>query len=235
MLQRPLHIPEKFRNSALSFKWDNTTAIRLRDPNGARRVIWEPVNKIGFRAKAALGLACLEWALWRLENLVDTNDAFKRLEAAWVSILNPAYTHSLDYDYLEEFSPDSGKKAESVLQGVNIAIESVCFNFANGKTGMGSSVSNSTALAIHILPKDCGFNDWHQRVLGSLAVLCPEDLKPDRSIKKHDWSQEAAIPRSWFENPVSALGADEIKKRWKDFLEGLKSGGNPYLKEITDF
>lgn len=187
---------------------------------------------VGYRAQAALGLACLEWIIWRLDRLADTQDARHRLEAAWAGILSTAYAPDLDYTYEDEFAPDkAGVKAQLVLQSTLISMETLYRTFIKGKLQMTTLSSNCVAHALHILPKDCGFTDWYAGVLANLTTVCPRNPQMKSSMNLWDYQAEPAIPRSWFEKPADVLEPEALQEAWRNYLAALRPEENPYLKK----
>lgn len=229
MLSRPKHIPEKFSNPALSFKWDNRTAIRMREPDGAKKEIWEPILKINYRAQAALALACEEWIIWRLTDLIDTSDSLLRLEASWAALHSIVKVSSLDYEYEEAYSPVLGTKAESVLQLTKINMDFLFSYYSKKKFTISMEASNRVMFARHVLPKDCGFFEWYEDILKKLIALSPADPNIDKRAKSYDYSNELPIPRAWFESPASPIDSKKVESIWLEFFKCLNPKENPYL------
>lgn len=228
MLQRPAHIPATLAQAPLAFPWSNEISLALDNPENIPARIGDAVARINYKGRAALGLACIEWVAWRLQGLTDIDDLLARLEAAWASTAAVPYAGDLDYNSVSNDHGNPGDP-DGPRQDALLRIQDLHFVFKKGRQQMVMAAGKCAVLANHVLPRDCGFEPWLQRVLPALAAIAPAGPPLDRKIKVVDHSAEAPVPRAWFESPT--VPADPVAGRaaWDAFLRGLDPAANPYL------
>ncbi len=223
MLIRPAHIKPTVCTEKLSFSWGKRTGMNLTQPDSTSLEVAKALRLLNVKANVAVGVACLEWVMWRLEGHVELGDPLLRLEAAWASTETAGRAGSLDFEFKSDLP-----KAEDVCQTAMVALQALCTAYQKHRINVGMYAGNAVMVATHVLPKSSGFEPWLDRVFKALAKRHPEDPTFDRKAKKFDSSHQAAVPRQWFEAPSARVNAVEDSAAWAAFI-GALDPKNPYL------
>ncbi|AKF85546.1 hypothetical protein MFUL124B02_13455 [Myxococcus fulvus 124B02] len=229
MLQRPAYVPEWISTAPMTFRFNNEISLALDNPGNIPEWLGDPLWRVNYKGKAALGLACIEWVTWRLAGLTDVTDVLSRLEAAWASMVALPYSKNLDYDGVSN-DVMSGRNPDGPRQDALIRVQDLHFAFKKGRQQMSSEAGKSAALALHMLPPDAGFEPWLRRALDALATNCPAgEVDHQRKVKVVDHGAQPPVPREWFEALSTPVDAAADRAAWDRFLRGLSPSANPYL------
>lgn len=228
MLTRPAHIPESVTRAPLDFPWSSEIAQRLDGFDAVPPRLGDALEKIDYKGKMAVGLACLEWVFWRLSGWTDVQGGLQRLEAAWASQVSAEYSRPLKPEKGSDDVHRSGDAA-GPLRRASFRLATMHLVYCKGKTRMISESGRCALLASHVLPADCGFEAWLEETLTAVAVTDPCGPDYDVNQDSFDYSREAPVPRAWFE--TRAVPRDPIlaKAGWDAFLGGLDASANPFL------
>ncbi|NKI94695.1 hypothetical protein [Rhizobacter sp. SG703] len=228
MLTKPTFIPSNLSDAPLDFPWDNGIAVSLSDPDEQPARLVEAVWKLNYKAKAALALCCLEWVLWRLDGPGDVGDPLQRIEAAWASTLQPAYSNSLDFDDVRDDVHQKGNPAGPRQTVLNL-LDDWHFALTKSRTALEWATVKAAHLGSLTLPTSSGYEAWLQRTISALASAFPCSKEFDHSARTFDHSAERAIPRAWFESLTVPPDAAADRAAWDTFLRNLDPTANPYL------
>ncbi|NTX14389.1 hypothetical protein HUA76_26660 [Myxococcus sp. CA056] len=228
MLHRPRYMPADLSSAPLSFAWSNEIAVSFSDPNAQPRQLVEKVWSLDYKAKAALGLACLEWVLFRLDGHTDVGDPLQRVEAAWASILDKGYARSLDFDDVRDEVNRKGDP-DGPRQKALLLLDDLHFAWGKSRTALEWTAVKSAHLARRVVPASSGYEDWLERTLDALSAAHPCSAGFSHSARTFDHSAEPPIPRAWFESLTVPLDEAADRAAWDAFLRGLDPGDNPYL------
>lgn len=227
MLNRPAHIPASISQAPLTFPWSNEIALRLDGFDAVPPRLGRALAKVSYKGRLALALGCLEWITWRLSGLVDVQDTLLRLEAAWASQVAVAYTRDLDVDAQDDINKPGDPHGP--LQEVQLRLEMLHFMYAKAKPEMSVNAGLCALLASHVLPPDCGFEAWLERLLVALAEAdpCSPDFSPGADV--YDYSAETPVPRAWLERLDVPRDPATSAAEWNAFFQAADPATNPYL------
>lgn len=228
MLNRPAHIPAALAQAPLTFPWSNEIAVRLDDFDAVPPRLGTALEKVNYKGKVAIALGCLEWVVWRLSGFADVQDALQRIEAAWASEVSLAYARSLN---LTSVRNDLGAEGDPAgpLQTALIRLELLHLMYRKGKTQMISMSGRCALLAFHVLPADCGFEEWLEKTLVAMAVTDPCGPDYDRSVSRFDYSAEEPVPRAWLDDLSVPRDPAAAAAAWNAFFQAADPTGNPFL------
>lgn len=228
MLNRPAHIPAAIAQAPLTFAWSNEISLRLDNFDAVPPRLGTALSKLGYKARMALALACLEWIAWRLSGHIEVQDALLRLEAAWALQVSTAYTRDLNVDNVENDINKPGEPA-GPLQDIALKLELLHLMYLKGKPQMSVKAGLCALLASHVLPADCGFEDWLERALLALAQTdpCSPDFVP--GAKSFDYAGESPVPRAWLERLDVPRDPADAAADWNAFFKAADPATNPYL------
>lgn len=227
MLNRPKFIPADVAVPELNYKWNNSIAVSLGGYEGLPQRLSKAIDPVNYKGAMALALACLEWALWRIDGRTDINDPLQRIEAAWASTVSPMYARSLDSKIIDELNQNANP--DGLRQAVLKRLDHLHFHFVRSRTNLCLETPLCPNLAQYVLPKSAGFEAWLQQTLVALAVACPKKPKSGGYERTFDHSAEPPVARAWFESPAVPFDNNANREAWDIFLRGLDPGKNPYL------
>lgn len=172
---------------------------------------------ISGRAAFALGIACCEWIVARVEGHVDTRDALLRIEAAWAAVVDPRYA-------MLPVPPESpSSDIEQFTDPLWLVLKQIAY--AHERWDDAAEVSSTTQglamLVDHIAGRHPAFEPW----LANSLRLCHEhypasDAPPEK---------EAPVPQELF-NPDFTWSEDAASSALKHFLQALNPTMNLYLR-----
>src|SRR5882762_5965541 len=84
----------------IKYKWNNDLAMNFYGAESVR--LYDAIDASNFKAKMAIGIVLAEWSIWRFEGPADLVDAHHRIEAAWASAIDLAYTNDLIFQLTDE-------------------------------------------------------------------------------------------------------------------------------------
>lgn len=228
MLTQPAYMPTDLAVAPLDFDWDNGIAVSLSDPDEQPVRLVKAIWAVNYKAKAALGLVCLEWVFWRLHGRADVSDPLQRIEAAWASTVDKAYAKSLDFDNVRDDVHSKGNPAGPRQTALNL-LDDLHFAWVRDRTALEWATAKSANLARMVLPASSGYEAWLQRTLAALTAAYPCSAAFDHNARTFDHSAEPPIPRAWFESLTVPPDAAADRAAWDAFLRSLNPADNPYL------
>ena len=78
----------------VDYDWEWDTLISFRECTDEDKPrLAGALQLISVKAAFALGVACLEWVVARVEGHINTSDALLRIEAAWAAAIDPRYAN----------------------------------------------------------------------------------------------------------------------------------------------
>src|SRR5205823_13515194 len=79
----------------IKYKWNSDIGLGFYDSEVENMKLYEAIDASNFKAKMAIAVAITEWIVWRFDGHTNLTDAHLRVEAAWASAIDPAYTKDL--------------------------------------------------------------------------------------------------------------------------------------------
>ncbi len=211
-------------NAPVTYAWNKKIGLKLVETEGDNTRLFRAINEADFRAKMGLGLALVEWVVWRLSGLTDVSDALQRVEAGWVTIDRPELSPSLDYDL-----PDD-HVLEPVLRPLEqslMTLGDLARQYADGNIYLAETVERQAELARHVAPDPKAFEAWLASVLRSLAAARPRNATYDPDLEVFDYAHEASVSRASFD--ATYVEDDATRAAHATFTQNLDIKANPYL------
>ncbi len=228
MLKQPAFIPKNLPDAKLNFLWSSSLGLSLYDSQEPSKV--KPpkeIFEINPTAQTAVSLAILEWITFALSAKVDVTEALQRIEAAWAGLVKKSYCADLDFDVDRIVDgpeiPTPGY-FEGPLQAVMIKIQDVSYNYQEDIPQMTLEFTKSLAVALHIIPKQFGFESWLEETLLELKKQFPTKIPKGKYFEIYPYEKDPTILRSWFDK--KEIGSNDKS----EFLKTLNSKANPYLE-----
>ncbi|QDH70345.1 hypothetical protein [Marilutibacter alkalisoli] len=191
--------------------WDPYASLGKFDPDTEERL-----SAMSDRAIIAFTIGCAEWVAARLWRNRPEPTPFRFMEACW------AYNMT---DNLFWLPPESDEREwqGKELAPIDLALMTI-LNAIYGTEDATSADEGALAeqIALRVLPGPSGFPEWRREALQRLAQLCPR-LPTD--------SLGPPVPKEALD-PAMPLHALDAQKSVADFLEGLDTDRNPYLRRI---
>lgn len=206
----------------ITHKWNLEINADLYEQSNSK--LQNAIQKTHFKGKMAIAVALTEWTVWRLNKLIDIQDALHRIEAAWASVIDPAYTREVE---------DMEKEDEGPVDGpLNLAIgilDESYGKYSKVIATVGESVTACALVARHVCPNKKAFDTWLSASLKRMSELFPMDLSHyNRAAKTYDNSYEQPMPREVF-NPEFQYDEKQSTTLLNNFLQSLDLTRNPYL------
>jgi len=207
----------------VDYEWGNAIANDFwaaHDESSPR--LAAAINPVNGRAAFALGIACSEWVLARVEGHTDTTDASLRLEAAWAA--------TADWRYANLPSPASNPpNAPKEFAGpLRLAMRLLVRAHELYRDGSPDVNSRAQALAMeaeHIAGRHPAFETWLQESLRR----CNQDY-PDTGASIED---QPPVPREFFE-PAFTFRDGIAEESLARFVGSLDPAANPYLRSAGE-
>jgi hypothetical protein len=227
----PLKPPSYIVNAGImgapiKYKWDNDLAMQFLEPENVR--LYDAIDKSNFRAKMALGAVLTEWIVWRFQGHVDLADALHRIEAAWASVIDPAYTKDLRFNLTRSIH-EKAAFVEGPLELALLALGETYAHYTTGSIYLANPVMKQALLARHVIPTKKAFADWLTDTLRRTAEVFPRNGDYDEDTETYDASHEQPVPREFFE-PAFEYTEAVAKEALREFLRTLNPSETPYLR-----
>lgn len=227
MINPPAYIDNlKIVGAPIKYKWNSDLALKFFAAKDQNVRLYEAVDRCNFRAKMALGIAISECAIWRFQGHADLTDALNRVEAAWASSINPAYARDLKAELTRD---DDREIVDAALEMVLAVLGIIDARYRKGSIYLAEPVVRQAVLAQHLLPDKKLFTAWLSETVKRAAETFPRLSEYDEESEFYDASQEAPVPRDFFDPGYQysqAAAAESVSK----FIKALDPGRNPYLR-----
>jgi len=221
----PKHIDAAAIASApVTYAWNKKIGLKLVETEGDNTRLFRAIDEADFRGKMGLGLALVEWVVWRLSGLTDVSDALLRLEAGWATLDRPELAPGLDYDLPDEHVLEPVLRP---LEQALLALGDLARQYADGNIYLAETVERVAGLARHIAPDPKAFDAWLATVLRTLAAARPRNATYDQDLEVFDYAHEAPVSRDSF--GATFTEDDATRAAHAAFLQGLDARTNPYL------
>jgi hypothetical protein len=207
----------------LKYKWNSDLAMDLDDVENDR--LYSAIDESSFRAKMAIASVLMEWVAWRFQGVVDITDALARAEAAWVSVIDPAYSKSLEF---ETNADDDAEKALAPLESALSDLGDAWTEYVKGSIYLAEPVMKLAMLTRHLMPDKKRFDEWLSTALRRTAKTFPRGVTYDETSRTYDASGERPVPRAFFEQNFSPSDA-AIHDAIAAFLMEAELSKNSYL------
>jgi len=176
------------------------------------------INPINGRAAFALGVACTEWVLARVEGHTDTADAMLRIEAGWAAVADWRYAN------LPSPSPSPPSAPREYAAPLRLAMRLLSRAhelYSTGSVDVNSRAQALVMLVEHIAGRHAAFEPWVSESLRR----CHEHFADTGVPMK----EQPPVPRTLFEpNFVWRDGIAE--ESLAQLVRALDSTRNPYLR-----
>jgi len=205
----------------IDYKWTADISNNLLTSDAdTKPSLGKAVGRISARAAFSLSLASCEWIAARLSGLIDTTDAFMRIEAGWAGAIDPRYAQLP----VPKRGPPT-RDVEPVSDALRLAMVLLSRShdhYLNQQTGgMFISCIRLLLLAEHVAGRNPVFKTWLPSVLKLLGKEHPYRKKP--------LSDQSPVAREILESvdPPQKIDATAMQAR---FLKELSPESNPYLR-----
>jgi hypothetical protein len=203
----------------VDYPWDNTVSNRFwaaNDEDNPR--LANALGLISVRAAWALGVACSEWVVARVDGHVDTADALLRIEAAWAAASDRRHAS------LPRPAPNPPSAPAEFAGPLRLAMR-LLTNGLDLYQGAGTGVRSGTqALAMlveHICGRHPAFSPWLSESLRRAHQYFPRIDVPVE--------QEPAVSKELYEPDF--VWRDGMAQQSLDrFVSTLDPSRNPYLR-----
>jgi len=203
----------------VDYQWDTVlfnTFWAVTDEDNPR--LANALQLISAKAAFALGVACSEWVVARVDGHTDTKDALSRIEAAWAGAIDPLYAK------LPAPPPNPPEAVQLFASPLRLAMKLIA-NAHESCTGDGEGVRSSTQglamLVDHIAGRHPAYAPW----LSASLRRCHEHYPASDTLVE----DEAPVPRELF-NPGFVWSQEAVHAAIQEFLPTLNPAGNPYLR-----
>ena len=205
----------------VDYDWDWEILISFREctvEDNPR--LAEALDLISTKAAFALGVACLEWVVARVEGNVDTSDTLQRIEAGWAAAIDARYA-SLPQPPRSTPSPPQEfvrplHLARKILSDVRAA-----YTNTDLVDKVYSGAQGLLMLVDHIAGRHQAFDPWLADSLRRCHEHFPASEDPVEAQKP--------VPREFFE-PSFLFSEDTMQDAIGRFMETLDPATNPYLR-----
>jgi hypothetical protein len=177
----------------------------------------EALQLMSVKAVFAVGVACFEWVVARVEGHVDTSDALQRLEAAWAAAIDPRYAN------LPQPPPSRTSPPQEFVRPLHLAtimLSDAHAGFAGDVDNIYSKSHGFVRLVEHIAGRHPAFDPW----LADSLRRCHEH----RPASEDPEERERPVPRELFD-PSFAWSEDAAQEAIRRFVQTLDPAANPYL------
>jgi hypothetical protein len=215
----PFLIAADVATPKIDYKWTAGNADNLLTSDAdTQPSLGKAVGRISARAAFSLSLASCEWIAARLSGLVDTTDAFMRIEAGWAAAISPEYAR---LPVPRRTTADVDPALDALHLAMVLLSRSHDFYVNQQTGGMFISCIRLLLLAELVAGRNHGFKTWLPSVLKRLAKTNPD--------RKMPLSDQAPVARTIFDSvgPPQKSDATAMQAR---FLKGLNPESNPYLR-----
>ena len=224
MLKVPLYVEKAgIMGAPIKYKWSEEIAVTLSEAENAR--LQDAFDEANFKAKFAMGLAVTEWIVWRFKGHADTEDALKRIEAGWASMVHPSYAQNLDPELTVNNDTENVKGPLELSMDL---LSMIYDYYGEGSIYLSDPVTRQALLAAHVLPKKQDFQGWLSKTARRASGVFPRQVDYDEETELYDASSEAPVPREFFDEQFKYSEA-LAQKAWKAFLQSVDPKQNPYL------
>lgn len=213
----------------INYKWNNDLALKFSAARDQNLRLSDALGSLSVKATIATGIAIAEWIIWRFEGYADLSDALRRIDAAWASVIDPAYTKDLDFELTDE---DDFHDREIVKGPTEIALDllgNLSTRYMGASTYVRGPVVRLAMLARHLMPDKKAFDHWLSETLRHAAGAFPANPAFDEDAGTYDASHEKPVPREFFD-PSFAYSEAAANRILQDFLRTLDPATNPYLR-----
>jgi hypothetical protein len=225
-MKLPDYLQRANLESPVNYEWTRRFANKLQAvPGEDHPKLWDALEEISVRAAYALGVACSEWAVARLQHLADISDALLRIEAAWAATIDWRYAN-----LPEPEAPDSGPAPDPVAEPVWLAalfLTDLQANYVKTyqhvkNQGVRGTALPQALLVRQITPKKAGFDKWLTASLRKAKAHYPAADEPIQ--------QEAPVPPDFYD-PEFKWSKEAVAASQARLLASLNPSKNPHLRK----
>lgn len=202
----------------VDYDWDTVifnTFWAATDEDNPR--LSEALQLLSVRATFALGVACSEWVIARVEGHTETTDALLRTEASWAVTIDPRYAKlPLPPPSPESVPPQFASPLRLAMKLLSYAHE----RFTGDGEYVHSSTQGLVMLVDHIAGRHEAFEPWLYESLRRCHEYFPASEVPIE--------EESPVPQELFE-PDFVWREDLVLESLQRFVQTLDPARNPYL------
>ena len=203
----------------IDYEWDTVwfnTFWAVSDEDNPRMA--NALQLVAAKAAFALGVACTEWVIARVEGHTDTTDAIRRLEAARMAAIDPRYAS------LPAPPPNAPSAPNEYASPLRLTMKLIAYAHEHC-TGDGEGVRSSTQglamLADHLVGRHPAYAPW----LSESLRRCHEHYPVvDATVE-----DEPQVPLELF-NPDFIWTQAGAQHAIESFVSSVDPAGNPYLR-----
>jgi len=219
----------KIEATPVDFKWNKTISKKIFSEEVNDR-LFEAVTKSSYKASFAVGIAAMEWVVYRFSGHTNISDALNRIEAAWASAINLVYCRDLQF-WLTDKASAAKDQVGAPLEISLALLYSMHHRYSTNNLDVSEAACRQILLAQHVVPKAAKFDAWLSQALQKLANTFPQQAEPD--AETYDWSREEIVPQEFFE-PDFMYTKESARAALRGFLATLNPGQNPYLRTAEE-
>lgn len=211
----------KLSTLPVDYDWDWEILIPFREctvEDNPR--LAEALDPISTKAAFALGVACFEWVVARVEGHVDTSDALQRVEAAWAAAIDPRYA-SLPQPPRSTSSPPQEFVRPFHLATKILSDVRATYTDNDLVDKVYSGAQGLVMLVDHVAGRHQAFDPW----LADSLRRCHEHFPASEDPVE----EQKPVPREFFE-PSFVWSEDAVQEAIRRFVESLDPAANPYLR-----
>ena len=200
----------------VDYEWDDDIFAAFWECNDEDNPrLAEALELISIRAAFALGVACSEWVVARVEGHTDITDALLRIEAAWAA--------TIDQRYAKLPPPSEPSVPSQYASPLHLAMKLLSYaheRFTSEAEEVSASAQGLVMMVDHIAGRHQVFEPWLSESLRRCNECFPASEVPVE--------QEQPVPKELFE-PDFDCRENLVQEALRRFIQTLDPARNPYL------
>jgi hypothetical protein len=230
MLQRPewIHFTEQERVN-IHYVWDDTRGPK--DFTGDAAPVLRAAMQMSLRARLVLCMGLYEWNVWRFDGLDTRVEPLQIAEAGWCAVADPRYLKFYELARHEWLGPIEGP-----LWCAAMWLQPAMSQGHRFPKEVFNAISFLTRMALHVLPRHEGFQNWLGVILERFIRLFPETPEdPFQDVfDRHVGSRLGPYIGRNALNPVGPFVAEDGVRFLSHTLQQASASGNPFLASRAD-
>lgn len=188
----------------------------------------ELIQRIGYKGQMALGVALVEWLLWRFEGMADLTLGHRAVEASWATVIHVAYSKPLGFEPKNVPPLSPLPEVDGPLRIGLSVLREMRGRYLKGKPQLAASVMKLALLDRHVIPARAEFERWLSATLERVAKAMPAGPEPESGT--YDPAAGTPVTREFFFDPSFDLKKETNRAALSSFLAALEPGSHPFLR-----
>jgi len=217
----------------IDYKWSDKILGKFANTTDKHPRLENALCKIGYKASIGLGASMSELIFRRLNGSQELTDEMiqdikYRLDAMWISSIDPLYVYLLRYNSRKESSEG---EIHGPLWIMLSDIELLSFKFNEKSYYIHEHIVGISLLSEYLSPQKKIFREWFTNILKKASEVypCSYDYDNDDLDGKYDYSNEPPVFREFFFGS-EPYDEEVAKQKAREFMQSVKDSGNPYLR-----